>query len=370
MKTRLLFLLFLLVVEFFNSCSSGKTAYKHGDYYTASMEAIERLRHSPDNKKSKEVLAMSYQASVDFIDTDIKNQIASNANLKWKTIVASYGRINTLYENVRKSPGALAVIPEPVNRYKELNVAKDSAAAECYDAAVMAMLKNTREDAKQAYFLFTDANNFSPGFRESIEMVQQAKFNATLKVVVEPSFQNMYNWNFDQVIFGTTVNPFVKFYSPQQARDANLAVIDQNLKVTVNGYNEGSPHFAKTNQTYQDSVANGEKTVNGQKVTTYQKVSAQMAIYEKQITTNGSLLFFIQGAENQAVLANSTITSQISWRDQWAICTGDTRAIPKSMGGLCSKSETFPPRDQLKSQTKQDLDSRLTNALSSFYRNY
>src|SRR5882757_7439458 len=82
------------------SCSSGKTAYKHGDYYDAVLEATERLRHSPDNKKSKEVLGLSYQAAVDFLTTDASNQIASNANQKWKNVVADYGKINNLYENI------------------------------------------------------------------------------------------------------------------------------------------------------------------------------------------------------------------------------------------------------------------------------
>jgi len=59
------------------------------------------------------------------------------------------------------------------------------------------MLKNTRDDAKRAYFLFTDVNAMSPGYRESIEMIEQAKFNATIKVIVEPTFTNYNNWNFE-----------------------------------------------------------------------------------------------------------------------------------------------------------------------------
>src|SRR5258706_9608682 len=237
MKSRLLFG-FLVLIVLIESCSSGKSAYKHGDYYTAVLEAVQRLRQSPDNKRSKEVLSLSYQAAVDFLDTDIQNQIASDANFKWKNVVQDYNKVNSLYENIRTSPGALKVIPNPINKYKELNIAKDSAAAESYNRGVEAMLKNTREDAKQAYFLFTDANAYSPAYRESIEMMTQAKFNATLKVVVQPSLQNYWGWNFDPIVFAATGNQFVQFYTPQQAQNENLQRIDHFLLVSVHGYNE------------------------------------------------------------------------------------------------------------------------------------
>src|ERR1700712_1620063 len=132
MSSRVFAILAVLIftVALSQSCTSGKTAYKHGDYYSAVLEAVERLRHSPDNKKSKEVLSLSYQAAVDFLNTDAQNKISSNDNNKWKTVVADYGKINNLYESIRTSPGALKVISSPVNKYKELTVAKDSAAAE------------------------------------------------------------------------------------------------------------------------------------------------------------------------------------------------------------------------------------------------
>jgi hypothetical protein len=38
-----------------------------------------------------------------------------------------------------------------------------------------------------AYFLFQESNALSPGYRESVEMMEQSKFNATIKVVVEPA---------------------------------------------------------------------------------------------------------------------------------------------------------------------------------------
>ena len=232
------------------------------------------------------------------------------------------------------------------------------------------MLKNTRENAKQAFFLFTDANNFSPGYQESVEMIQQAKFNATLKVIVEPTSQNFSPWSFDPVLFGTQGNQFVRFYTPQEAENQKLPKVDQYLKIIVNGYQESRPTITKTIQTYSDSVSVGEKTVNNQKVQILKQITAKMTVFEKQISTSGSLQLLIRDAGSNAELSNTDIVSRLGWSDRWATCTGDARAIPQGVKGLCTREETNPNSAQLMNQAKRDLDYKLANALQSFYRNY
>ena len=369
MKTRLLFGI-LMLAFLGESCSSGKAAFKHGDYYEAVLESVQRLRQNPDHKKSKEILTLSYQAAVDYLNSDAQNQISSNANMKWKTVVQDYDKINNLSQSIRTCPGALKVIPNPVSKFDELKVAKQNAAEECYNAGVQSMLKNTRDDAKQAFFLFTDANNFSPGYQESIEMIQQSRFNATLKVIVDPTPQNYTNWNFDPVLFGTNVNQFVRFYSAQQAAEEKLAKADQYLRIIVGGYQESRPTLNKTAQAYTDSVSVGEKTVNNQKVPVRQLITASVTFYEKQITNSGTLKLVILDAGSNAEISNSNIVSQLGWSDRWASCAGDTRAIPQGIKGLCGKQEPYPGNGQLISQTKRDLDTKLASALHGFYRNY
>lgn len=369
MKTHLLFLIFisLLVLD---SCSSGKGALKQGDYYSAVSQAVTRLRQNPDHKKSKEVLATSYKLAVDYLESDAQNQITSNANFKWSYAVQNYERINSLYEQIRTSPGALAVIPKPINKYNELNELKKKAAEETYEAGIQAMLKNTREDAKRAYFLFSDANNYDPGYRESIEMMEQSKYNATLKVVVDPSIQNYNDWNFEPVIFGVRASQFVKFYTPREAQDANLQKIDQFVRVVVNGYSEGRPATTKRVENFKDSVKVGEKTVNNQKVPVYENVTASMTFFEKSITSRGSITLYIKDAASNAELRNSEIISEERWADKWATCTGDLRALSDANKKMCGTKEPFMNRDFLRNQTKKELDNKLANALSGFYGQY
>ncbi|MBX2916941.1 MAG: hypothetical protein KF856_16850 [Cyclobacteriaceae bacterium] len=363
-------ILLLGLAATFQFCTSGKNALKQGDYYQAVSLAVNRLRQNPDHKKSKEVLKTSYQLAINYLEQNAQNQITSNANFKWKNAVQSYEQINSLYEQIRTSPGALKIIPNPINKYKELTEVKGKAAEESYEAGIQSMLKNTREDAKRAYFLFVDANALSPGYRESIEMMEQAKFNATIKVVVEPTFSNYHNWNFEPVIFGVNPSQFVKFYTPREAEDAKLNRIDHFVKVSVNGYNESRPSTSNRTDNFTDSVKVSEKTVNGQKVPVYEKVTAKMTTYEKVITARGSIVLYIRDANSGADLRNSDIVADQRWSDKWATCTGDSRAIPEVTRKLCGTKEPFMNRDFLIIQTKRDLDNRLANALSGFYGSY
>src|SRR6187402_2424441 len=88
----------ICIVVILEGCVSGKSAYKHGNYYEAVLDAVQRLRQNPDNKKSKEILSLSYLAAVEYLETDAQNQINSGANFKWRSAVQNYDKINYLYE--------------------------------------------------------------------------------------------------------------------------------------------------------------------------------------------------------------------------------------------------------------------------------
>lgn len=359
-----------LVAILAEGCSSGKGAYKRGDYYEAVLASVQRLRGNPDHKKSKEVLSMSYQAAVDYLETDAQNQIASNANFKYKAVVANYERINTLYNEIRTSPGALKVIPTPVNRFKELTDYKAKAAEESYEAGIQAMMLNTRNDAKSAYYLFNDANNYSPNYREAIEMMDQAKENATINVVVEPALDNRYSWNFEPVVFGYNKNMFVKFYTPRQAEELKVKRVDQFLKVSVNGFSEGNPTVTKKVEVRNDSIKSGEKTVNGAKVPIYSKITSTTTIFEKRANARASINLWITDASSKADINNREIVSEVSWTDSWATYSGDSRALSDNNKKLTQKKEPYPGKGALMGEAKKDLDSQLASVIENYYRQF
>jgi hypothetical protein len=363
-------LLFACISIHLVNCVSGKGSYKRGDYYQAVVEAVSRLRAKPTDKKSKEILKLSYPAALSFLVTQTENMIASNDNNKWRVAVQNYTRINSLYEEIQRSPAALKVIPNPVSKYKELNEVKQKAAEESYEQALQAMMKNTREDAKRAYFLFREANNLSPQYKESIEMGNQAKFNATLKVIVNPTTINPTNWNFEPMVFGYRANEFVRFYTPEEARTENLQRIDQYVTLVVNPYTESLPSITKSVRDVLDSVKTGERKVGTNTIPVYSKVRAKVTTFTKTVRGRCSVNLIVTDGSSKADIQNQPIISEQTWSSEWAIYTGDIRALSQNLRQLTERREPFLSNSQLREQVRQDLSQRVGNAVAAFYRNY
>jgi hypothetical protein len=362
----ILSLAFLVILD---SCSSGKSAYKHGDYYDAVLAAVQRLRQHPDHKKSKEILGLSYDAALNFLETDAQNQINANASFKWRTAVQDYQRINYLYEQIRTSPGAMKVVPSPVSKYKELTEAKSKAAEEVYEAGVQAMLKNTKPDAKQAYFYFKESNDYSPGFREAIEMSNQAEYNATMRVSFEET--NASNENFSlQPAIAQVQRQFLKFYSSNDARVTKDA-IEQNLKLTYKGCNIPLlPSITSSTQDVEKDIKVGEKDVNGKKEPTYEKAKVKVTTYTRTITATCGSIVEIIDLSGGATQLNNNVQGTASWSHSWATYKGDPRALTNQLKEMAGKKELFPPRDQIMENARRDLLSNVSGQLKNFYSAY
>lgn len=362
-----IFLLGLSLI--FDGCTSGKGALKHGDYYEAVMESVQRLRQNPDHKKSKEVLHASYTLAVEYLETSAQNAINSNANFKWKTAVQNYDKINNLYENIRTSPGAMKVIPNPVNRYKELTDLKAKAAEESYEAGIQALLKNTRDDAKQAYFLFSEANTFSPGYREAIEMITQAEFNATLRVVFEELNTTRVNLGSFQPSVMALKRQFLNFYPISDT--ANIkAPVDHQLRMIFSHYGEDRPNTTSRSENRTDSVKTGEKEVNGVKKPVFQKVTAKITYYDKICNARADMNVNITDNKTGSTLKNNVVSGGYAWKTSWATYTGDIRALTDAQKKLCEKRETNPSPNDMMNQVRIDLDRNLNRDLKAFYSKY
>ena len=363
-------LVLVFMAAFLSDCVSGKSSYKHGNYYQAVFDAVQRLRSNPTHKKSQEILKLSYPAAVSFLETQTQNLINSNDNNKWRGAVDNYTRINSLYEEIQRSPGALLVIPKPVNKYKELTEAKQKAAEETYAMALDAMMKNTREDAKRAFFMFREVNNLSPQYKETIEMSTQAKFNATLKVLVEPAVMNATNWNYESTVFGYRGNEFVRFYTADEARNENLQRVDQYLTWQVNQYTESMPSITKSTRDVTDSVKTGEKKVGTTTVPVYTKVSAKVTTFTKTVRGRSSINLIITDGSSKADIQNQQIVSDEVWSSEWAISTGDVRALSQNLRQLTQRKELFLSNNELRDRVRQELGRKLSESIASFYRNY
>lgn len=374
-------LLAVLLILLLSACSSGKKAYERGDYYGAVMKAVNRLRQNPDHGKSMGILKESYPLALDYYESQAKNEIASNSNFKWKNAIQSYNQLNILYEQVRQCPGCLAVIPNPRNYYAEIGPLKERAAEESYNAGITALMKGTRDDAKQAYYNFTDAQTFVPGYKDVIDYLDRAKYEATLKVILEqipvPARYNLSGGFFQDRVeeylhTNYTDMSFIKFYTPMEAQSARLEQPDQILRIQFDDFSIGNTTLREKEETVtRDSVKVGEVKMEGKMVPVYNTVKAKLTVTRKEVLSNGLLSMVVVDARTNGILSHRKFTGEYLWVNAWARFNGDERALTEAQLRLCQEKEIQPPGAQeLFLEFTRPIYNQLIPSLRGFYQNF
>jgi hypothetical protein len=378
MKRRLLFWSILLILA---ACSSGKKAYERGDYYDAVSKSIARLRQNPDHSKSIETLQNAYPLAVEYFETQANNVIASNTEYKWKSAIQSYNQINAMYEQVRACPACMKAIKNPKNYYAEIGPLKEKAAEESYNAGINLLMKGTRPDAKSAYFRFVDAQTFSPGYKDVLEYTSKAKFEATVKIILEqipvPGKYELTGGFFqDKVEEFLNSNyreeGFVRFYTPEGAKNQNLEQVDQIMRIQFDDFSIGNTTIReREEEVKKDSVRVGEAKIDGKVVPVYNTVTAKLKTYNKEVKSTGVLSMMIMDAKSNGMLSHKKFNGEYIWNNSWAKYKGDERALTQKHIMLTRKKEEQPPSKQdMFLEFTKPIFNQLTPAIKSFYSGY
>lgn len=378
MKLRLLIWICFLVMA---ACSSGRKAFERGEYDVAVAKAVNHLRQKPGHSKSATTLKEAYPLAIEYFETQATNEIASNSPYKWKNAIRAYNNINNMYEQIRTCPGCLKVIPKPKNYYAEIGPLKEKAAEESYNAGINSLMKGTRNDAKSAYFNFVDVQAFAPGYKDVVEYLDKSKWEATLKVILEqipvPARYNLSGGFFQDNVeeFVHSKYPeqgFIKFYTPLEAKNVNLAQADHILRIQFDDFSVGNTNLKeKEEKVSKDSVKVGEAKVEGKTVPVYNTVTAKLTTYRKEVISSGLLSMMVLDARTSGILTHKKFDGQYSWVNTWARFNGDDRALTEQQLTLCKQKEIQPPGAQdLFLEFTKPIYSQLTGGLQAFYQAY
>lgn len=381
MKTLYYLLIFVFSITAF-SCSSGKKAYENGNYAEAVLKSVNRLRKNPDHKKSKETLRKSYPLAIGNLERAATDKLAGLSPTKYTDALRIYQDINYLGEEIRRSPGALSVIPNPKINKAKVEELKQLAAKENYDAALVLLNRNTREDAREAYIMFRRAHEFVPNYKDVRNLMEEALFEATLKVVVEqipvPARYNLSGKYFQDKIeqyLHTQFrgSEFVRFYTHQEADAEKLPYVDQYLRLQFDDFVVGETHTTKIVETVtRDSVVVGTvKLEDGTKADVYNTVSAKVTIFRKEIISRGLFSMQIFDGHTKAVLHHRKFNPESVWFSTWGSFNGDERALSEEQWQICQNSEIPPPppQDLFVSFAMPIYDQLIPN-INSFYSKY
>ncbi|MFZ6014551.1 MAG: hypothetical protein ACOYXT_29700, partial [Bacteroidota bacterium] len=267
------------------------------------------------------------------------------------------------------------------NYYAEIGPLKEKAAEESYNAGINALMKGNRNDARTAYYNFADAQSFVPGYKDVVEYLSKAKFEATLKVIVEqipvPQRYGLSGGFFQDKVeeFLHTNYPdqaFIKFYTPQEARSVNLPAADQIVRIQFDDFSVGNTTLKEKEETVsKDSVKVGEAKVDGKVIPVYNTVKAKLITYRKEVVSTGLLSMVVVDAKTNGVLTHKKFNGEYGWVSSWARYNGDERALTDQQLSLCKQKETQPPVAQdLFLEFTKPIYNQLIPAIRGFYQTY
>jgi hypothetical protein len=357
------------------SCSTGKKALQKGNYSEAVFQSVQRLRDNPDSKKSIEALDQSYPLAISTSKLEIEELLKSQDPFKYSGITSRYETMNRMADEIRHCPAALKLIGNPESFGDQVAAARQKAAPEAYEAGVILLKQGTRPAARDAYYQFLNADRFVPGYLDVKQKIEQAKFDATLKVVVEQvpvpgRYKISSDFFYNQVytlLDKTSKREFVEFYNPSAAK--KLPYVDEILSMEFDDFVVGSTYDKDIEKdfTSTDSVKIGTVTINGQKVDAFDRVKAKLLIHRREVVSTGVLMVQIVDASGNKPKATQKFPGTFTWFSEWASYNGDGRALNPQQLELCKKKPAMPPPPQ---DLFLEFTKPIFEQLQGFLRNY
>ena len=252
-------------------------------------------------------------------------------------------------------PKAYELIPHPTEYVAELSNAKQMAAEQAYNMGVKALNYNTVEQARIGYQHFIKANSYVNGYKDVIDKIDEARYEATLRVIVQkPYTSNKYQYSADFFYVNLlaemskrTKNRFVRFYSEEEAADANMKNPHQYIVLNFEDFSVGNIlETINTKDVSRDSVIVGTVKVDGKTYNSYNTVKAKLTTKRQEISSGGVLSLRIIDAQTNRELQLKNFSGKYVWATESASFQGDDRALTAEQKKMCEKKAMLPPPQQ------------------------
>lgn len=374
--------LFILAIAF-NACTSPKKLLEKGNYYSAVLLSVEKLQSNPNNKNARETLAQAYVLAVDDLLNKIEKDNIIQPDFSNSFAAYTYEDLNRLYEKIQKSPAARQIIKNPKDFYKQLSKAKPLAAEEQYIAGMEQLAIASRENAKQAYYYFQDADAFVKDYKDVSNRLDQSYKMALLHVIADlkPVHSRIYKLSTNSfynelknTLQKIEKSQFVRFYSPTDAKKLNLENPDQILEINFEDFIVGETHTQeRIEKMVRDSVIVGTVNLNnGRKKNVYGTVKAKVYLYKMQVISKGIVgLTISENNFNKTTHLENSIPGEYVWFNEWGNYNGDIRALNKKQKEICKRRKILPPPpQQMFIEFTKPIHEQLRVKLLNFYRDY
>ncbi len=379
MKPFITTLMLLTGLFFFQSCrKSGTKALERGDYYSAVLQSVERLKKDTDNGKASSVLPSAYEHATEDLLQNIARAKSANQQFRYERVVESYQKLNTLHDLIEGCVTCRRLV-KPKSYFAEMQQARELAAEERYSVASGLLAKGTIPAAREAFSHYESINTFAPSYKDVSQKLEEALNAGSLHVVVEQPKLNSRLYSYSQDFFQEKVdeflrtnrrlNKFIRFYDPAEAGQVKLkpdhVVRLEFLDFVVGETNMQSEKYKTTSK---DSVKVGTTKVAGKNQDVFGKVDATVTKYRKAVRSRGILLLEIYDFQTNKTLLKEELPGEFTWVNEWASFNGDERALNKEELAMSKRREELPPPpQQLFIEFCKPIYDQFTSRIRRFY---
>ena len=367
-----------IIIIMLASCSTGKKALQKGDYFSAVLKAVDRLKSAPENKNANKVLSEGYPMTIEWAQEEMDLILTSNNNFKWEQAVGIMRQVNQMSDEIRSTPAARKIISDPKTYTSELNMATEKAAEERYNAGLAEMDINTRESARIAYEHFSKADQFVNNYKNIRNLMVTAKEIATIRVILQAipvntqryrlSSEFFYNQVFEYLNNQFRPSGFVNFYSPNQAKKEELKNPDFIVDMEFFDFSVGNLSRSEKEETLEKKVKIESKDTTRVQYKTY---TAKLKTFTDQVYSGGTLRVRIIDPANDKLLLDELVPGSFTWVNDYGMFIGDKEALNNNQFELTKrKAVPLPPEQDLFIEFTKPIYSQVTQNLNRFFRKY
>ena len=389
----------LLFTAGLSACSSGKTAYRRGDYAQAVQKASTRLAQKKGwGNRGHELAALVLQRA--FAQGYNQHQeairrLSTNTALpyRWEAVFAEYKTLQTMTDEALRSVVSRGdsnwLAPYPADYDDRQAQTRTLAAAERYALAEAAYAhrETNRLAARDAYEQYAQTLNWEPNYRDAAQKLREVSPWATLRVLVEPPTQTGEldpdaTRDIGQSVFASlgrnnTPAPYVHVYQPDQVEVApdgeyrlfDGLVINETVQYLVNGYLPYDEQVTtKTQAVESDKLYKvGEKRINDSTVVdVMEKAKGVVTLHTHHIEGRLSMQLRALDTQTDRVVWTDTDSITRDWTGTWETFVGDERALNSHT--LLTVTGTPPSPRQLLSDLVSGAGSSVVSMVRKQYK--
>ncbi|MEZ0607199.1 hypothetical protein ACAW74_01730 [Fibrella sp. WM1] len=346
------------------ACSSGKTAYRRGQYAEAVRKASERLRQPRGwgrrgHELAAEVVKRAFVNGYNQHQATIRTLSADTQRpFRWEAVFGEYETLQSMTADAQRALQPLSdqqvatdwLANYPTDYTNVLAETRELAAAERYQLAeaAFAQRQTDRLAARAAYEQYQVAQKWVPSYQQSAQRSLEAFSFAVLRVLIEPpvptpELDRDDTWALgqavnDNLVRNTIPSPYVHLYQPDQVEVADNGdyrlfdgqPIQEVVQFAVRNYRPYDESFASTSRTIESSKEYkvGTKRINDSTVVDImEKIKGTVTLHTHRVEARLDLQLRALDARTDAPIWTDSDYVSTDWVGQWETFSGDSRAL-------------------------------------------